>query len=251
MITMYSRLGRSDAVRGPPHRSRRGPTRCHLLVVAYLPLFAAFTACGNLTAGGVAEGEAIVTGDGSPGATPAAPTAHALAPSDEGAARAAPEGRAGPSGQGPIGPPFGGTVQMGLSVLLLRPGGEPLEISGGHREVAVDIQGEGPVSLGPIAIPPGEYAGVRVVFTHVEATVTGGLDLLPPVTSVTVTVDFGGEPTLVVEGGVPVTVEDGGRLVATVDLQASTWIQTVALATVRVVPASVFRSLVQISLDAP
>jgi hypothetical protein len=142
-------------------------------------------------------------------------------------------------------------VSLGLSVWLLDADGEPTVISGGHREISVDVEGETPVALGTMAVPVGAYSGVRVAFTHIEATVTSGLVGLDPLAAVTVTVDLEGAPAIEVERTLGVTVEDGDHVVATVDLRSQEWIGTVALAAVKVVPAAVFRSVVHLTLEGP
>jgi hypothetical protein len=209
---------------------RIGNARRSLAII----LFIVASGCGNLTAGGVAEGEAMVAGDG----TPTAPAESRI-----------PRG-VGPEfaeGGGPesdlVEPPFEGTVTVSLSVHLLVSGGDPLDLSGGEVEVTVDIQGAAPASLGLVTIPTGTYSGVRVVFTAVEATVTSGL---PPLGIVSV--DFGGEEEIVVEEAFSVQVDEAERAVAGIGLGAPGWIETVLLDPLVPVPASVFQGFVDLSL---
>jgi hypothetical protein len=202
--------------------TRPGSSKAMLGAVAVV-LLLVLSACGNLTAGGVAQAEAVVTGDGSDG-----------------------EGAQAVASDQLVEPPLEGSVTVRLAVYLIGPDQEPIDISGGTREITLDIHGETSVSLGTISISPDTYAGLRVVFSHVEATLVSDLPLVLPTI---VTVDFEGEPTIEVERATLANVEDGGRLVATVDLRAPGWLQGVILGAPRVVPGALFRSLVHLSLE--
>ncbi len=204
----------------------------------------ALAGCGDLTAGGVAESEVIVLGDGpgDPQETVTHPSGGAAAPPGG----LASNGATPQAGGAVIGQPFEGSVSTRVRVYLLSAGGDSIPITSGDREVQVDIRGELPASLGTVTLPPGSYLGVRVVFSRIEAEVLAGLGGLAPGGG-QVVVDLGSEGTLVVERDTPVHLREGDRLDVAIGLRAPVWIASVAtLPPPRIIPAATFQGLVEL-----
>lgn len=206
-----------------------GPARGSARTLSMGLALLAVVGCGNLTAGGGGEAEVVVSGNGTDGTGTASTSgpAFAMVPAS------------GDEGD----PAVEGDVTVALRVFLLAPDGGAEEISGGPREVTVDVHGEFPETLGSVPVTGGGYTGVRIVFSEVEANVTGLLDpgLLP-----VVTVDFEGEEVLVVERPLSVALDGRTGLVLTVHLRSLVWLALVDPETL-LVPANGFRAAVEIS----
>jgi hypothetical protein len=193
----------------------------------------ALVGCGNLTAGGAGEAEVFVDGGG---------------PDEGGEGSAAPYPALSmatlPAHQGDLA--LEGGVTVGLRVFLLTPEGGVQEISGGPREVTVDVQGSLPETLGAVSIPDGVYAATRIEFHRVEAEVTGLLDSEGTPLAGLIRVDFEGEEVLVVDRPLSVAVDEGTRLVLTVHLRSDAWLGQVDPETL-LVPAGAFQAAVAIN----
>jgi hypothetical protein len=213
--------------------------RTGLRTISALLIGLGSAACGDVTAGGVAESEVTVAGDEAEWQAAGAP---------EGVPEGVPAGVPGDGLPAAIvGSPLEGTVTASLQVFLLTAAGDSVPISGETREVTVDVQGEIPASLGTYSVAPGSYVGVRVVFTGVQADVTAGLGDLPLLTGGLVTVDLGASGAIVVERESPIHLEDGDRLNVAVGLRAPVWIAGVAaLPPPRVVPPTAFQGAVDV-----
>jgi hypothetical protein len=194
--------------------------------------------CGDLTAGGVGQGEAVVSGNGQ-GASGSA------------AYSQAPRGGAGSSGAFSASPAtdIEGEVTVELEVLLVSEGGGAETLSAGVREVTVDIAGDLPQALGPVSLPAGSYSEARVVFHRVEAQVLGGLEVVGLPIEGPITVDFEGSATLLVERPVSVEVVDGGGLILTVHLRSADWLRLLDPVTL-LVPAATFTGSVEVQAEA-
>jgi hypothetical protein len=180
---------------------------------------AVLSGCGSFTGSGIAESEVLLVGD-----IPAA---------DGGATQEH---------------PYEGTVTATLRVFLLGSTGFPISITGGARDVTVDLQGDAPATVGEFTLSPGVYQGVRVSFLGVRADLTSGLGAGPPLEGGWVTVDLGSAGALVLDRATPLLIADDGRLEVTVNLRAPVWIGAVAGAPGpdRVVPGAVFGGAVQL-----
>jgi hypothetical protein len=186
--------------------------------------------------GGAAEAEVTVWGD------------------EEVAAAPAPGGSDDADATAPNGPalqpasPFEGTVTLRVRAFLLS-GGFPLSISGGDREIEVDVNGDAPVSLGSFLITTGIYQGLRVVFTEIRADLTAGLGSGETTGGGVVTVDLGEEELLALEEDAQLLLRDDVRLEVTVELHAPIWLATVAaLPSPRVVTAGAFLDAVSLQI---
>jgi hypothetical protein len=175
--------------------------------------------CGNLTAGGApGEAEARVSGDAD-GAF-ASPTG---APAST---RRDPY-RAPPSVQPLQSIVVGaleGTLVVDLTISLETAAGATYTLTpDGSARGQVDLGGAGDQRVALQTIPAEAYSDVHIVFTSVQANVTGGLliDGLPFVGPVTVTLPGG---VLAVSRSLAFQVQEGERTVLLVDLDAAGWL---------------------------
>lgn len=185
-----------------------------LLVLALLA-----AGCGrDAVAGGYKEVETVAVGDGDAG----------------GSASRAPAGARRLSLSVPQ-----GTLTFVAAVSLVAEDGGPVPVTDGARTVQLTIDGR--ESFAEARVLRTRYARVRVVFTRVEADVTGGL------LGITGLVKVGIAPggSLVVERDVPLADADR-RDTVVVDLNASAWL---AAAVAGTVPAPVFESAVRIRAE--
>lgn len=179
-------------------------------VVAPLALLLALGGCGQeLTAGGQrGEVDAVVTD------SDAAPPASRSA-----------------SGGGPafsfsrvVTVPTG-TVTVEGSVELLDAAGDGTPLAGGDGEASVTIGAPGSDVLATDSVPAVRYPRVRITFTRVEASVTGGL--LSGSVGVPVTVQVDLPQPRAVERSVELMVRDEGEHRLAIDLNAATWLAAV------------------------
>lgn len=209
---------------------------------------AVFPGCGNVTAGGVGQAEAVVSGNGADDAG----SASSLQPVGGWNTVAAPSlsRTAGTSQDGTSFDLLGettvlGTVTVELEVALVPDGGGSVDLSGGVRTVTVDTEGEVPAPLGAVTIPEGSYSAVRIVFRSVVADVAGGLEVGGIPIEGQVEVDFGEAESLTVERPTGIVLVDGASAVITVHLRSAAWLALVDPVSL-LVPAEAFMGEVQI-----
>jgi hypothetical protein len=171
----------------------------HVRVALALLMLTVSAGCSDVLGFGLADAEVLVSGD-----NPATATGH----------------------------PVEGTVTLEVRVLLLTAEAFPfpVQISGGARQIEVDVGGEVPVSLGKFAVNTSVYGGVRVVFSSVRAELTSGLGAPPFTGGGEVQVDFGSSGTGSRDRSFSIGLRDGDELEVALDLGASSWIEPVASA---------------------
>jgi hypothetical protein len=121
--------------------------------------------------------------------------------------------------------------------------GEWIEISDGVRDITLDLNGQAERRVGVRFLDSGRYSGCRVVFTRVEANVTGGLIVGGVPILGLVRVDLGTQGTLTVERGLVLDVEARREQDIVLDLAANTWLPRLSLTT-RTVAAAALRDAV-------
>lgn len=206
--------GRGDAV-----EPVRRPVR--LLAVLLAGVLAA--GCGDLTAGGVAETDVVVSGDAEDG-------------DQEQTADLAASRLGSPSA-----PPVGDvTVSFELSVE--GPDGTWIPLTDGVEEVTVDLSGTTEPTVASTAVDPGLYDRARLRVTRVEADLRGGL---PEVGEGPVVVDFGDEEALVVERTLDLELEADDEVQILIDLNSAQWLNA-ATPAIRIVAAVHFRQALDI-----
>ena len=218
---------------GTCEKERRSAVRAEGAVgVLGVLLVTGLAACGNLTAGGVAEVEVVVA-------------------SDEGAVAEAP----GPGGVGgwepslvpgsrPLSPLFGleGTYQLEVAVSLLDATGGVVALTDGVQTVAGTLGPGSRVALTVQGVPPGAYGGFRATFHRVEADVSALPGAGPSSGSAQVDLAAG---TVTVEREHELLLEDGERVRLILDLRVGAWLQ--ALGTL---PPGPFRNAVRFEVEA-
>jgi hypothetical protein len=137
-----------------------------------------------------------------------------------------------------------GTVTLVGSVTLVTDQGNPEPLSQAAQTASLSIGSAGTTSLAQADVPAVNYIVARILFTKVEANVTGGL-LLPGGIDLrgTVTVDLS-EP-VTVERRIALRVLDSGQHTLTIDVNAATWLVAVNPLT-RTIPSAVFASAVTV-----
>lgn len=187
-----------------------------------LTLLLAGTGCGkDLVAGGARDTEAVATDsrDAQPGTMGARGNVLSAAA------------------------PATGTLTFAARVALVDADGRPVPLNTTPATATVGIAARDTARIVARAVPVQQYATARVVFTSVEANVTGGL----AIGGITVTgrVAVAIADSVVVERPVTLPPGDGGVRVV-VDLRSSEWLAAADPIT-RVVPTAAFRSAVRVS----
>lgn len=182
--------------------------------------------CGNLTAGGfTAEATVIVTGDApSAAASPLAPAA----------------------GMAVMGPTptsheddLEGEVEVEFLLHLITESGSAVQL-GEEIRVRVDLRGENEMDVVSEIVPATQYSELRIVFTDIEAEVSGLVIDGVPVSEVRVELE---DLSLLVIRPINLNVGPGARVELVVDLNTPTWLQAVDPLT-GTVDESVFGDLV-------
>ena len=217
-------------------RQRAMPSWTKVLLLVLTPLAAA--GCGELTAGGLADVETVVSGDapdeeGSAVAsashvTPVAP----VASGDDGVLASSQT-----QGSRPVGDVF-----VTLEISIQSPDGEWIPLTDGLEEATVNISGTTEARLHEEQLEPGVYPAVRVRFTEVRAQIESGLPV-----SEEVRVDFGEEGSLTVEDPLELNVEAGDALEILVDMNTTQWLNAAGPA-LPVVAARHLRNAVEIRI---
>lgn len=131
-----------------------------------------------------------------------------------------------------------GTVVFDARFSLVAAAGGATRLTEETETVTVPLPGGGDsVRVSREAVPDLRYSAVRLEFSRVQATVTGGLTLGGAPFTGTVDVDLGTAPLTV---DVPVTIDEGGEddVTLVVDLDASSWLATADPVTRRVTAAA-------------
>ncbi|MEX2529612.1 MAG: hypothetical protein WD960_02480 [Gemmatimonadota bacterium] len=163
-------------------------------------------ACGNLTAGGVAEVEVVIA-------------------SDEGGTEELRGVRASlASGPVRIGPAAGldGSFQLEVSVSLLNAAGEEVGLTEGVQTVEGTLGSGSRVDLTVTGVPSGSYTGFRATFHRVEAEVSDLPGGGPA--SGSARVDLSTAP-VTVQAERQLDLEEGDRVRLVVDLRTGAWLQ--------------------------
>ncbi|MDT8341610.1 MAG: hypothetical protein RQ751_08865 [Longimicrobiales bacterium] len=167
-------------------------------------------ACGNLTAGGLAETEVTVSGDASDpvqaaaGARHLPPVARQTADDDEAE----------------------GELEADITLFLEGAGGSPVALTPQPVIVDVDIRGVVEQQVVAARVPAGRYTALRMVFRNVEVEVEGGLIVDGGEVVGLVEVEFEADSLTVVEP-VSLSLEDGDRVQILLDLNAQDWLRQV------------------------
>ena len=175
--------------------------------LATLLLLLSLAACGNLTAGGIADVDVTVSGD-----APDPPAA------------AAPIARSEPWPQDDDdGDEAEGELEAIFRVALEAADGELIPLTDGDVIVDVDIQGMRQFQLGQRSIPAQTYAALRIYFDEVDVEVDAGLIIDGVEVTGPVEVDLEAEDVEVVR---PLTLilEDGDQISVLLDLNAQDWL---------------------------
>jgi hypothetical protein len=216
-------------------------------------LFAALSACGNLTSGGYGDLEVLVASDTVPTAERSAPTAAGVlatgaipgapvepAPSGNGVQLplAATPIDASASSSAALAPALSalerqlsngsmlleGTLTLRVQVFVLsRADATPIEVTDGVQQVVMPLSGGTPVVLARKSLPAGSYAVIRTVFLHVEALVESGLVVDGVAIRGPVRVDLGSR--LVVDTPLALTIEEDIPARISVNLHTTRWIR--------------------------
>lgn len=200
-------------------------------IPAVLLACAVLGGCGaELLAGGQREGEvsALAT-DGSGGPSAARAGGGGYSASLARTAAAIPEG----------------SLELTAAVTLIGEDGEEAPVTDGAVAARLRLAAADTVPLGTEEVPEGEYTRARVVFSRVQAEVTGGLSIGGVPILGAVAVEIGSAP-LVVEAPVQVLVREDDPALLVVDLNVAAWIAAADPLTRRV-PAAALRSAVEIS----
>lgn len=184
--------------------------------------------CGDLTAGGVAETDVVVSGDAEEpeGASPGAVASTAEAedsPTEEGSGArtiAATDGARQEAFGAPLAAPPVGEVTVTFELSLEAPDGSWVSLTEGPEQVTVDLSGTSEPTVASRSLDPGLYARYRLRVTEVTAEVTGGLPHIG-----LVEVDFGDEEALVVERSLELELEADDEVEVLIDLNSAQWLQ--------------------------
>lgn len=183
-----------------------------------LALAVAAAGCGNVTAGGVTgDTEVYMSGDADGSGAAPAPR-QTSGPSAEGTPQAAPPQPT------VVGAGLEGDAQVTASIYLTSAGGADVPLTpDGPVTVTLDLAGAQQPRVAQRAVTLGSYTGLRIVFTDVVATVTGGLEIGGVAFTGPVSVDLG-SGSLTVERTLSLTVREDQTLAVLVDLDAPTWL---------------------------
>lgn len=195
---MTERSTRSDSPegRGDAVEPARRPAR--LLAVLLAGVLAA--GCGDLTAGGVAETDVVVSGDAEDGAQ------------EETAALAA--SRLGSPSTPPV-----GDVTVSFELSIEGPDGTWVPLTDGVEEVTVDLSGATEPTVASTSVDPGLYDRARLRVTELTGEVTGGLPHQGEIE-----VDFGDEEALVIERPLNLELEADDEVEILIDLNSAQWL---------------------------
>jgi len=201
-------------------------------VLALLVLPLTYAACGNLTAGGLAEADVYVSGDHEPPAPAPSPS---YAPVPLGASPLLADEADEAEGE----------VEIDFQIFLVTPSGRALRVGEEELRARVDLQGvtlDESVSNWPIQAL--RYTELRVVFTKIQAEVEGGLVIngLPVVGEVRVQLE---DISLEVTRSVDLDVQEGQTVELVLDLNAPAWLTAVDPVT-STVDETVFASLMNV-----
>jgi hypothetical protein len=186
----------------------------------------------EVVVGGQKHVDTRATGDGTPEGGASGSRAPAYDASRSGALAAAVAGRAQ------------GTLTFDARVSLVTSGGAVVALGSGPRTATVRIDGGDTVAVVAGDVPPARYTAVRVAFTRVQASVTGGLVIGGTGVTGLLNVAIAPGDSVVVERAVDLGApQAGARLL--IDLDASAWLSTANPAT-RVVAAATFRDAVKV-----
>lgn len=204
-----------------------------VLIGVLIPLTVA--GCSDLTAGGLAEVETVLSGDapeeGSAASHRTSSTSFAAAHPDAGPTVAA-SGFSGSQAQG--------EVSATLEVSIQSPQGQWILLTDGLEEATVDLSGQTEATLKTEQLEPGIYPRVRVRITDIQARVEAGLPVLG-----TIGVDFGDASSISVEREIELDLADGDEVQVLVDLNSTQWLNAAAPA-LKVVAAAHLRNALEI-----
>jgi len=190
-------------------------------------------ACGNLTAGGLAEIEVQLSGD-------AAATVPSPAILSAPTTAAAASGRMEAEGDTPE-----GEVEAEFTVFLEAANGDLLAVTDSAVRLRVDVEGVRKDEVGPLLLPAAMYTALRIVFTEIEVEIDAGLIINGvPVTGV-IDVELKGDLTVTRPLTLDLSPDEHAILV--IELNAASWLQAVDPVTATV-DAQVFASLVTVSV---
>ena len=162
-------------------------------------------ACGNLTAGGLAETDVTVSGD----APEPAPAAASLAWTPPRANQGDDEAD--------------GELQAELLLFLENGAGNRVPLNQDKIEIQVDVKGLREADASAALVPAGRYTALHMLFTKIEVEVEGGLivDGQPILGLVEVELEA---DSLTVIRPLNLTLDDGDRVEILIDLNAQDWL---------------------------
>lgn len=185
-------------------------------------------ACGNLTAGGLAETDVAVSGDAIDPAPAVAPAPVGVPP------RANQEDEDEADGE----------LQAELLLYLENGAGELVALNRDKIEIQVDVKGVREDAASATLVPAGSYDALHMVFTKIEVEVEGGLIIDgQPVTGL-VEVELEADSLTVVRP-VSVNLDAGDRVEILVDLNAQDWLLQVD-PNIQVVAEQVFANAITV-----
>ncbi|HSG47039.1 MAG TPA: hypothetical protein VLA43_04390, partial [Longimicrobiales bacterium] len=184
-------------------------------------------ACGNLTAGGLAETDVTVSGD-APEPAPAAAASLAWTPprADQGDDEA------------------DGELQAELLLFLEDGAGSRVALNRDKIEIQVDVKGLREADASAALVPAGRYTALHMLFTKIEVEVEGGLivDGQPILGLVEVELEA---DSLTVVRPLNLTLDDGDRVEILIDLNAQDWLLQVD-PTIQLVAEEIFANAVTV-----
>lgn len=184
-------------------------------------------ACGNLTAGGFGETSILVTSEGE-GEDQPAPSAQA-SPSSPSSQSSQLEGA------DPLLPDeLAGTLQVTLRVYFLDTSNFWTEVTNGPVSMTLPLSDGGLEEAVKRRINTGLYSQMRMVFSTIEADVTGGLFIGGIPLLGTVHVPTGSD--VIIERPLDLFIDDRDPVSVVIELNAGEWLQTASLVDAVVTP---------------
>lgn len=198
------------------NRQAHAPSTTTLALVSLVASLA-LAGCGDLTAGGLAETEVVLSGDApeAEGTSAHAARSTSFEPVHGGSGEAA-ERFSSPSSAQPV-----GDIRATLEVEIQGPDGQWISLTGGLQEATVDISGTVEADLGTRSLDPGLYPRIRVRFTGMRAEVESGLPVPGPAT---IDVDFGGAGSATAERELNLDLSEDQSVEILVDLNSTQWL---------------------------